>query len=385
MALAVVGCKKDEPATDDASRVGAASPADVGGTLPGESTVSNEVAGVRADGSVASAVDWFSGSFDDALRHAKQEEKLVFLHMGAYWCPPCHRLEEEVFTSARIGSLLRDGYVALHVDAEKGEGPELAERYTIQAYPTLLVLEPSGLEKGRVVDFIEADALEVALSRIAGGGDVLAELEAAVEADPDALEVRYTLAHAYALAARREQAEQHYAIVVVGDPADEMGLHSKVLYDRALFFTHKLDDDGAAAIAQLQTLQRRFPDSKAAVRAYRHIGRLLHIDGRSAEAIDSLDRMLATSPDDPGLAASYGWFSFRERCEPRRGLDVVESAIERHPDEAELHYLRAELQHLLGNEAAALEAIQKASALEPEAAFYKRQVRRFADLQASAR
>jgi thioredoxin-like negative regulator of GroEL len=381
LALALVGCKKEEPAKEQPG------PQPVPGAAPAsapESSADEAGTGVRDDGSIVSAVDWFSGSLDDALARAQREDALVFVHVGAYWCPPCHRLEEEVFTLPRVGDLLREGWIAVHVDAEKGEGPEIVDRHRVQAYPTLLVLEPSGIEKGRIVDFVDAQALESALARIAGGQNVLAELEAAVEVDPDDLEKRFRLAHALALAARPEDARPHYEVVVVGDPADEMGLHSQVLYDRALFLTYKLEGDREAAIAEFEALQRRFPESKASVRAHRHIGRLLHEAGRSREAIESLDRMLETSPDDPSLVASYGWFSFRERCEPARGLEVVERGLEQHADRAELHYLRAELRHLVGDDAAALEAITEASRVEPASAFYKRQVRRFSDLAGRA-
>ena len=389
MALAIsmaIGCTKKDEAPNDAAPSSPAARPDAGDRIPSDVVPPTDAAaGVAEDGSIVSAVEWFSGSFEAALAHAKESDKLVFVHVGAYWCPPCHRLEEEVFTQPRVGAFLREGYVALHVDAEKGEGPELVERYKVQAYPTLLVLEPSGMEKDRVVDFVEAAELEAALGRIAEGGNVLVALEQAVDDDPDDLEARYRLGHAYALAARREEAETHYAIVVVGDPSDEMNLHSQVLYDRALFFTYKLEGDRDAAIAAFEELQQRFGDSKAAVRAYRHIGRLLHESGRSDDAIASLDRMLATNPDDPALAASYGWFSFRERCQPARGLQVVERAIEQSSDDAQLHYLRAELQHLVGNDAAAREAIERASAIEPSSAFYRRQVRRFSELAGSAR
>jgi thioredoxin-like negative regulator of GroEL len=385
----LAGCKKDEPAGQESPVPAPGGVRDPAGAQRekdgGSDGESNEVVGVREDGHIVSAVDWFSGSLEDALGQARLEDKLVLVHVGAYWCPPCHRLEEEVFTLPHVGELLRQGWICVHIDAEKGEGPEIVDRYQVQAYPTLLVLEPSGIEKGRIVDFVDATKLEHALGRIAKGENVLFELEAGVQAVPDDLEARYHLAHALALAARAEEARTHYDVIVVGDPTDEMGLHSNVLYDRAMFFTHKLDGDRSGAIAEYEALQRRFPGSKAAVRAYRQIGRLLHQDGRSAEAIASLDRMLATHPDDPALAASYGWFSFRERCEPARGLEVVERALEQHGDDPELHYLRAELQHLVGNDAAALDAIGAASRLEPQSAFYKRQRRRFADLVGSAR
>jgi thioredoxin-like negative regulator of GroEL len=206
----------------------------------GSETGAARAPGVQEDGSIVFAVSWFEGSLEEALAKATQDKKLVLANVGAYWCPPCRELDEKVFIDPAVGEFLAKGYVAVHIDAEKGDGPELVERYHVQAYPTLLVLEPSGVEKGRIVDFIAKDDLIVALERIAGGENVLAELEAAVESDPDDLEKRYELAHAYALAAKRELAEPLFDAVLTADPKNNLGLASKVLYDRAMFFTHKM-------------------------------------------------------------------------------------------------------------------------------------------------
>ncbi len=376
LSLGLAACGKDDapPAADGASP---AVPSPVAEASPPHAPEDLPTPGVKEDGSIVSAVPWFEGSLEQALEQASKKNKLVFVHVGAYWCPPCHRLDEEVFTQPSVGRVLGERTIALHVDAEKGEGPEIAERYHVQAYPTLLVLEPTGVEKGRVVDFLPAEDLVAALDRIAAGKNVLEHLVAEVELAPDDLSKRYALGNAYALSARRELAEEQYEIVMLGDPHDELGLASSVLYDRALFFRYKLDGDAHGAIAAFQELQTRYPESKAASRAYRQIGRILHQLGRSDEAIRSLERMLAEDPDDPSLASSFGWFSFREKCNPARGLEVVTVAIHKNPEEAELHYLSAELSHLLGDDAAALRSMRRASDLEPRSAYYQRQVRRF--------
>ena len=152
--------------------------------------------GVRENGEIAFAVHWFEGSLDEALAMADAQGKLVFVDVGAYWCPPCHELDEKVFTDERVATWLREHAIALHVDAEKGEGPELVDRYRVQAYPTLLVLEASGVEKDRIVDFHPSEALIEMLAAIAEGGNVLAKLAGAVEAAPDDLEARFELGHA---------------------------------------------------------------------------------------------------------------------------------------------------------------------------------------------
>jgi tetratricopeptide (TPR) repeat protein len=333
--------------------------------------------GVQPDGEIVSAVDWFHGTLEQALAKAKAEGKLVFMDVGAYWCPPCHQLDEEVFVRPEVGQRLAQGYVALHVDAEKGEGPELCERYDVQAYPTVLVLEATGIEKGRVVDFLAAEALLGALERIASGGNVLAELAEAVENDPDDLAKRHALAHAYLLAADAQAAKPELDAVLLGDPVGELGLASKALYDRALFGTYKLEGEPQAAIEEFRELQRRFPDSKEAVRAYQYIGRILCKLGRTDEAIASLEAMVATNPESPALASSYGWFAFREKCGALPGLAAVRKGIALAPEDADLRYVEAELLHALGRDAEALVSIRKASELEPKSAYYRRQVTRF--------
>lgn len=336
--------------------------------------------GVQPDGEVVSAVAWFHGSLDEALARAKAEKKLVLMDVGAYWCPPCQQLDEEVFVRSEVGERLGRGYVALHVDAEKGEGPELAERYHVLAYPTLLVLEATGVEKGRMVDFLPAPALLATLDRIEQGGNVLAELVDAVENDPDDLTKRYALAHAYLLAADAQAARPELEAVLVGDPKGELGLASQALYDRALFLTYKLEDEPEKAIEEFRELQRRFPQSKEAVRAYRNLGRIQCELGRKDEAVASLEAMVATKPDDPTLASAYGWFSFREGCGHEPALAAVRKGIALAPTDADLRYVEAELLHALGRDAEGLASIREASTLEPKSAFYRRQVTRFTEL-----
>ena len=334
--------------------------------------------GVQADGEVVSAVAWFEGDLEGALAAAKAQGKRVFVDVGAYWCPPCRKLDEEVFIKPEVGAALNAGYIAVHVDAEKGEGPDVVARYRVQAYPTLLVLEASGLEKGRMVDAMAPAELIAGLAKIAGGGDVLAELEAAVAGKPDDLEVRYRLGNAYALAAKRVEADAALTKVIEGDPDNAKGLAAAAMADRAMFLLAKQDKDPEAAIKLFKELQQKFPKAKESLRAYRQIGRELHKLGRDDEAVAALEAMIAAEPDNVDLKASYGWFSFRERCRPETGLRAVEAALAVAPKNPELHYLRAELKHQLGDAAAALASIQEAAALEPESAFYKRQVRRFA-------
>jgi tetratricopeptide (TPR) repeat protein len=377
--LLVVACGTQDAPAPAAKRDDAPADAASGDAKPehAEPAPTAVAPGVQDDGSVVSAVDWFHGSLEEAQDRAKAEGKLVFVDVGAYWCPPCQKLDEQVFIMPKVGEALGDRYISVHIDAEKGEGPDVVREYHVQAYPTLLVLEPGGMEKGRVVDFLPADALLTALARIEKGESVLADAIEKVEAKPDDVALRQRLGHLYVLAGERDKAEAEFEQVMEADPSGEMGLAPKVAHDRAFFIQYKLDGDPTGAVASLRALQSQFPDSPEAVRAHRYIGRLLNGLGKEDEAIAALDAMLATDPDDAGLASSYGWFSFRQKCKPERGLEVVRKALESDAKNADLLYLEAELAELTGDREAAKVAIRKASEVEPDSAFFRRQIQRF--------
>mgnify|MGYP000060358769 CR=1 FL=1 len=331
--------------------------------------------GVQGDGSVIVAVDWFSGGLEAAIALAQRENKRVYLDVGAYWCPPCHRMEEEVYTDKSVAQFLEQGFIALHVDIEKEDGQATAERYQVQVYPTVLVLDASGVEMGRLVDFTPANVLKRGVEQIAAGQNLLAALQADVARNPDDLEKSYQLASAYALSANKAAAEQQMQSILQADPDNGRGYAERVLYDHAFFITAKLDRDLERAIREMQILQIRFPGTDKAARAYRMMGRFHAELGRPDEAAACLRKLVALDPNNVDWYANFGWFSFRHRVAPNEALEVLKTGLAKFPDNAELHYLAGELNRALGRSAMAADALERAAALEPKTTYYRRRAR----------
>lgn len=82
--------------------------------------------------------------FQQALETAKKEKKLLFIDCYTSWCGPCRFMATKVFIQKKLGDYFNSRFVCVKYDMEKGEGPELAQRFRVKAYPTFLVIDPDG-------------------------------------------------------------------------------------------------------------------------------------------------------------------------------------------------------------------------------------------------
>ena len=83
-------------------------------------------------------------SFAEALTKAAAEGKRVFMDCYTSWCGPCRKMSNEVFVLPEVGGYFNEHFVSIKMDMEKGEGPALAKKYKVNAYPTMLVLDKDG-------------------------------------------------------------------------------------------------------------------------------------------------------------------------------------------------------------------------------------------------
>ena len=93
-------------------------------------------------------IPWTS-SLDAAKGVAKQQQKLVLLHFYSDDCPPCRRLEQNVFPNASVQQAMGQGYVPVKINTS--EHPEIARTYNVFSWPTDVVLDNYGREIYRTI------------------------------------------------------------------------------------------------------------------------------------------------------------------------------------------------------------------------------------------
>ncbi|MFN8287067.1 MAG: thioredoxin domain-containing protein [Chitinophagales bacterium] len=97
--------------------------------------------------------------FEEVLAMAKAQNKLVFMDCYTSWCGPCKRLAATVFPDSAVGEYFNDHFISCKFDMEKDEGPTIAAKYSIRAYPTLLWLDYTGEVKHKIVGGLDPAGL----------------------------------------------------------------------------------------------------------------------------------------------------------------------------------------------------------------------------------
>ncbi len=88
-----------------------------------------------------------------AVEIAKKEDKAVMLEFtGSDWCPPCMMMAKKVFSKKEFVEAASKDFVLVHLDFPNGD-PELkeknqpyAEKYKIEGFPTVILLDSEGKE-----------------------------------------------------------------------------------------------------------------------------------------------------------------------------------------------------------------------------------------------
>jgi thioredoxin-related protein len=103
------------------------------------------------------------GWLDDlekAKAQAKAENKKILLDFtGSDWCGWCKKLDKEVFSQSAWKEYAAKHLVLVEVDFPRGfqlpegtkkQNDELAKKYNIQGYPTIVITSASGNKRGEL-------------------------------------------------------------------------------------------------------------------------------------------------------------------------------------------------------------------------------------------
>ena len=87
------------------------------------------------------AIHW-APDLDTARRIAAEKNMLVYVHFQGNNCPPCRRLEANVFSQPSFAQSLEKNFVPVNINGS--QNPEVAKQFHVDRWPQDVIITPSG-------------------------------------------------------------------------------------------------------------------------------------------------------------------------------------------------------------------------------------------------
>ncbi|MDD4787646.1 MAG: DUF255 domain-containing protein [Pirellulales bacterium] len=113
---------------------------------------------------VASPIQW-QPTLDAARAVAAQTNRLVLIHFWGDGCPPCARMDSDVFSRPEVADTIARNYVAVKVD--RGQHPHIASQFGVQGVPADVIVTPQGRVIGTYVGAVPPQQFIGRLEQIA--------------------------------------------------------------------------------------------------------------------------------------------------------------------------------------------------------------------------
>jgi thiol-disulfide isomerase/thioredoxin len=89
----------------------------------------------------AQGIEFFHGTWEEAVMKAKAEDKLLFVDAFATWCGPCKRMAASTFPDPEVGTLFNTYFISMKIDMEQPMGIEFKRKFPVSSYPTLFFID----------------------------------------------------------------------------------------------------------------------------------------------------------------------------------------------------------------------------------------------------
>lgn len=109
------------------------------------------------------AGDLWSTDYTATLQQAAAEKRNVLLEFtGSDWCPPCMQQAKQVFDQPEFADFAKDNLLLVKLDfprraaqdeATKKRNQDFAAQYSVEVFPTVILLDPAGKQLARQVGY----------------------------------------------------------------------------------------------------------------------------------------------------------------------------------------------------------------------------------------
>ncbi|MBS1517554.1 MAG: thioredoxin fold domain-containing protein [Bacteroidetes bacterium] len=210
----------------------------------------------------AEDVKFSTGTYQEILDLAKSGNKTIMIDFITDWCKWCVETDRKVYTDPKVSSYANENQINWKIDAEKGEGPELAKKYGVKGYPTIIFTNSSGDEIDRIYGYLPADIFLTRMMDYNNGVNTYGDLKNKLETSPDDPELNYLMAEKISSNGLDGDVKVYLNKTISADPGNLKGYT-----DDAKFMLAYMNEDAA----ELQRLIGEYPESNKVKDGYMNL------------------------------------------------------------------------------------------------------------------
>lgn len=253
----------------------------------------------------AEEIAFEKGSFNEVLAKAKTQNKIVMIDFITDWCIWCKQLDMRVYTNKEVVDYANAHQVNWKTDAEK-EGVDLAKKYNVTGFPTLVFVDADGNEIDKIVGFYPAkDFLEM-IKKINDGKSTLTYFQNYQKNNPADLKANLDLANKLIEAGKTDDAAKYLKYIIEQDAQNAAGYTDDAEFNLAM-----LSDKNKKAetyIADVNALLIKYPETNLDKDAKFFLGDKYPELKQEDESLKLYNELAVKYPDDEMLKIYTGFY-----------------------------------------------------------------------------
>ena len=209
--------------------------------------------------SSAEEVVFSKGTYQEILDLAKKENKIVMIDFITDCCKWCVETDRKVYTNQEVYDFANSNQINWKIDAEKGEGPDLAKKYGVKGFPTIIFADANGTEIDRIYGYLPADQFLIKMKDYNNGVNTFGSISKMLESDPNDAAANYLMAEKISSNGLDGDVKVYLEKTITLDPSNEKGYT-----DNAKFMLAYVNEDPVT----IQSLIDQYPTSDKVKDAY---------------------------------------------------------------------------------------------------------------------
>lgn len=159
--------------------------------------------------SFSAEIKW-AKNYEAAKSAATSKKALIMVDFYTDWCHWCKELDKNTYPDPKVVKLA-DRFVSLKTDAEK-EGKDLAKKYKVNGFPTIVFMDAQGNEWGRIGGYMPPTQFVEAAVGIVDAHSMWPTVQSGLKSKPNDPTVNANAAYIYAMRSKIAEAEAAFKL-----------------------------------------------------------------------------------------------------------------------------------------------------------------------------